>query len=585
MQKKRLELNWVGKEDRPRLEPRILLEDPSCNYHAAERVTLTDSFDNKLIFGDNLLALKAIEQEFTGKIKCVFIDPPYNTGSAFTHYDDGLEHSLWLSLMRDRLEIMKRLLSPDGSLWVTLDDNEVHYLKVFLDELFGRENFIANMIWEKRLSRENRRSFSFNHDHLLLYAKQKDSFESVRNPLGLNQEVLSRYKNPDDDPRGPWQSVSINAQAGHATPSQFYDLTLPSGRTIRPPRGRCWLYTHARLQIEIAANNIWFGSDGDSAPRVKKFLSDSEGRGLTPETIWPAAEVGTNDEAKKNLLSLLHTDDVFENPKPEGLIKRVLEIATNPGDLVLDSFAGSGTTGAVAHKMGRRWIMIELGEHIHSHIIPRIKKVVDGADPGGVTEATGWKGGGGFRYYKLAPSLLELDRFGNHVISAQYNAAMLAEAMCKLMGFRYEPSEELYWQQGRSTETDFLYTTTQTLSRQQLEALSEEVGPNRSLLVCCSAFRGKAGDFPNLTLRKIPMAVLARCEWGKDDYSLNVANLPKAPEPKETDLPEPESESTHADQPPANPAEARKRRAKTPSKQESLDLFAKTAETNGKVTA
>ena len=575
----RLELNWVGKDVKPRLEPRILIEDSSNSHLAEHRISAADLFENSLIFGDNLLALKALEQHYSGRVKCIFIDPPYNTGSAFTHYDDGVEHSIWLSLMRDRLEILKRLLTPDGSLWITIDDIEVHYLKVLLDELFGRENFIANMIWEKRLSRENRRAFSFNHDHILLYAKNKADFESVRNPLGLNQEVLSRYKNPDNDPRGPWQSVSINAQAGHATASQFYPLTLPSGRVINPPRGRCWLYTRERLQREIDANNIWFGHDGDSAPRVKKFLSESEGKGLTPETIWPAGEVGTNDDAKKNLLSLLDVSDVFDNPKPEALIKRVLEIATNSGELVLDSFAGSGTTGAVAHKMGRRWIMIELGDHIHSHVIPRMKKVVDGADPGGVTEATGWKGGGGFRYYKLAPSLLELDKFGNHIISKEYNAAMLAEAMCKLMGFRYEPSEELYWQQGRSTETDFLYTTTQTLSRQQLESLSEEVGPKRSLLICCSAFRGKAGDFANLTLRKIPMAVLARCEWGKDDYSLNVANLPKAPEPKHDDL-EPESESAHADRPPANPAEAKKRKAKAKA-QESLDLFGAEGEVKG----
>jgi hypothetical protein len=277
-------------------------------------------------------------------------------------------------------------------------------------------------------------------------------------------------------------------------------------------------------------------------------------------------EVGTNDGAKKALLALLEQPDVFDNPKPEGLVSRVLSIATNPGELVLDSFGGSGTTGAVAHKMRRRWIMIELGEHIHTHIIPRMKKVIDGTDSGGVTEAAGWKGGGGFRYFKLAPSLLTLDRFGNHVISEQYNAAMLAEAMCKLMGFAYAPSEDLYWQQGRSTETDFLYTTTQTLSRQQLEALSEEVGPERSLLICCAAYRAKAIDFPNLTLRKIPMAVLTRCEWGKDDYSLNVANLPKAPEEETDPLPE----AAHADRPPASPAEARKRKA---AKVEERGLF------------
>lgn len=269
-----------------------------------------------------------------------------------------------------------------------------------------------------------------------------------------------------------------------------------------------------------------------------------------------------------------------DGKKPEALLKRIIELSTEPGDLVLDSFGGSGTTAAVAHKMGRRWLMVELGDHIHSHVIPRMKRVIDAVDAAGVTEAIDWKGGGGFRYYRLAPSLLELDRFGNHVISGEYNAAMLAEAMCKLMGFRYEPSEEIYWQQGRSTETDFLYTTTQTLSRQQLESLSEEVGPNRSLLACCAAFRGRSMDFPNITLRKIPQAVLSRCEWGKDDYSLNVANLPKAPEPRPGSL-APESESAHADRPPASPADAKKRRAKRATVDEP-SLFA-TSATEGEV--
>src|SRR5260221_1866588 len=233
----KLELTWIGKEDKPRLEPRILLEDATKSYHAGTRVSENDIFENRLIFGDNLLALKSLEQEFAGKIKCIFIDPPYNTGSAFEHYDDGLEHSVWLSLMRDRLEVIRRLLSNHGSLWITIDDNEVHYLKVLCDEVFGRANFVANVIWEKRTSRENRRVFSFNHDHLLVYAREKSIFDETRNALGLNEEVLARYKNPDGDPRGPWQSVSANAQAGHGTAGQFSKLRLPSGRTIDPPKG------------------------------------------------------------------------------------------------------------------------------------------------------------------------------------------------------------------------------------------------------------------------------------------------------------------------------------------------------------
>jgi len=529
MAKTKLELTWIGKDNRPKLEPRILLHEPERSYHAKHRVTDHDIYDNRLIFGDNLLALKALEQEFAGKVKCIYIDPPYNTGSAFEHYDDGIEHSLWLSLMRDRLELLRRFLSDDGSLWISIDDNEVHYLKVLCDEVFGRVHFVAAMIWEKRTSRENRRVFSFNHDYVLVYAKAKPRFEAVRNTLDLNKEVLDRYKNPDGDRRGPWQSVSANAQAGHATPAQFYKLRLPSGREIEPPKGRCWLYTKPRMQQEMAEGNIWFGPEGDSAPRIKKFLRDNEDKGLTPETLWPASEVGTNDDAKKGLLQLLPDVPVFENPKPEGLLERIVHIATNPGDLVLDSFAGSGTTGAVAHKMGRRWIMVELGEHCHTHIIPRLKKVIDGQDPGGVTEAVGWKGGGGFRYYRLAPSLLEKDKWGNWVISKQYNAAMLAEAVCKLEGFVYSPSDTTYWQHGHSTERDFIYVTTANLGHEQLQQLSEEVGAERTLLVLCSAFRARADRYSNLTVKKIPKQVMARCEWGHDDYSLQVENLPKAP--------------------------------------------------------
>jgi adenine-specific DNA-methyltransferase len=244
--------------------------------------------------------------------------------------------------------------------------------------------------------------------------------------------------------------------------------------------------------------------------------------------MWFYDEAGHNAEAKNEINALSLSDDVFITPKPEKLIRQVLTVSTSPGDLVLDSFAGSGTTGAVAHKMGRRWIMVELGEHCHTHIIPRLKKVIDGEDRGGISEAVGWNGGGGFRYFKLAPSLLEKDRWGNWVVNKEYNAEMLAEAICKLEGFTYAPSEEYYWQHGASTESDFIYVTTQTLTVEQLQALSEEVGEDRSLLVCCAAFKTGADRFKNLTLKKIPKMVLSKCEWGHDDYSLKIANLPAA---------------------------------------------------------
>ena len=295
---------------------------------------------------------------------------------------------------------------------------------------------------------------------------------------------------------------------------------------INPPAGNCWRFTEQRLKELIADNRIYFGANGGNVPRQKKFLKESEDAGLTPETIWYADDVGTNDTAKRHS-NILFDGNGFDNPKPEELLERVVHIATNPGDLVLDSFAGSGTTGAVAHKMGRRWIMVELGEHCHTHIIPRLQKVIDGADKGGITEAVGWQGGGGFRYYSLAPSLLQQDRWGNWVINKEYNAEMLAQALCKLEGFTYSPSDAHYWQHGYSTERDFIYVTTASLNHEQLQQLSDEVGEERSLLVLCTAFRGR-GEYPNLTVKKIPKQVLSRCEWGHDDYSLNVENLPKA---------------------------------------------------------
>ena len=523
----RLELTWIGKENRARLEPRILLEDPEKSYHAPHRVGKADLFDNRLIFGDNLLALKALEQELTGKIKCIYIDPPYNTGSAFQHYDDGVEHSLWLSLMRERVAILWRLLSDDGSFWISIDDYEMPYLRVLMDEVCGRTRFIASNVWQKRYSRENREAIGDVHEYVLLYAKSREVFKSTRNLLPLTQEQRKVYKNPNNDPRGCWRTIPITAQAGHATKAQFYSITSPGGKVFDPPPGNCWRFSKVAFEKLRSEGRIYFGKDGNSQPTTIRYLSEVPG--TVPWTWWPHDEVGNTDEAKKEMLAFSLNEQLFDTPKPERLLHRILHIATNPGDLVLDSFGGSGTTGAVAHKMGRRWIMVELGEHCHTHIIPRLKKMIDGEDPGGITEAVGWKGGGGFRYYRLAPSLLEKDKWGNWVVNKEYNAAMLAEALCKLEGLIYAPSETVYWQHGHSTERDFIYVTTQNLSPEQFQGFGDEVGAGRTLLVLCPAFRGKPDRFPNLTIKRIPHAVLKRCEWGHDDYSLQVENLPKAP--------------------------------------------------------
>ena len=529
--RQKLELTWIGKDVRPKLEPRILLVDPKLSYHAKHRVSDEDCFDNHLIFGDNLLALKALEQEFAGKVKCVFIDPPYNTGTAFAHYDDGLEHSIWLGLMRDRLELIRRLMSEDGSLWITIDDNECHYLKVLCDEIFGRGNFVTSIAWEKDQARHNDAVISGAHDHILLYAKNMNIWRRIRNLLPREASNNGRYENPDDDPRGPWlQGACSTAESG--TEKNRYPVSLPSGRSIVPPPGNYWRFAEATLKKAQEEGRVYFGKDGDRLPIIKSYLSEVQD-GFVPKTWWPADEVGSNQAAKRDhLRKLLVGIEPFSTPKPEGLIHRILTISTNPGDLVLDSFAGSGTTGAVAHKMGRRWIMVELEETCHTHVIPRLKKVIDGADSGGITSEVAWEGGGGFRYYRLASSMLQQDRWGNWVINKEYNAEMLAAAICKLEGFTYAPNDAHYWQHGYSTELDFIYVTTQTLNTDQLQALSDEVGEGRSLLVCCAAYRGLADRFANLTLKKIPKMVLSKCEWGHDDYSLNVENLPMQQKPK-----------------------------------------------------
>lgn len=399
------------------------------------------------------------------------------------------------------------------------------YLRVVMDELVGRDKFIASNVWQKRYSRENRGAIGDVHEYVLVYAKDPAGFKQTRNKLPLTADQAKVYKNPNGGPRGRWRGIPMTAQGYR--PNQMYEITTPTGVVHTPPEGRCWSMIEPEFQKLLAAGRIYFGKDNNSQPSVIRYLDEVEG--LVPWTWWPSDEVGHTDESKKEMHALFGRADAFDTPKPERLISRVIHIATSPGELVLDSFLGSGTTAAVAQKMGRRWIGIEVGEQCEAFCIPRLTKVIDGKDSGGVTEAVGWTGGGGFRWYKLAPSLLEKDKWGNWVINREYNAAILAEALCKIEGFTYGPSDTIYWQHGRSTERDFIYVTTAHLTPEQLAQLSDEVGPERTLLVLCTAFRGKADRYENLTVKKIPNQVLSRCEWGHDDYSLQVENLSKAP--------------------------------------------------------
>ena len=553
--KQRLELTWIGKEDRPKLEPRILLEDAENSY--ARPHDEGDIFDNRLIFGDNLLALRALEANFLGQVKCIYIDPPYNTGSAFTHYDDSVEHSIWLSLMRDRIDILRRLLRPDGCLFAQADDNEGHYLKVILDEAFGRKNFLATFLWKKVDSpNDNKVPITPDHEFIFAYAADVDAV-SLRQRA--DSTLLDAYRGPDEQGRYfRDRLLKKNGKNSLRTdrPTMWFPVPGPDGADVYPihddGREACWaLGRTAVFEMLKRGEIIWKDRGSAGAPKWVPYT-----REYAPEiptrpfpTLW--TDLPTTRQTKAHQKDLFGLGNEFDTPKPEALIERVLQLCTEPGDLVLDSFAGSGTTGAVAHKMGRRWIMIELGEHCHTHIIPRLKKVIGGEDKGGITEAVGWQGGGGFRYFRLAPSLLDKDRWGNWVISRDYNAAMLAEAMCKHMGFTYAPSQDPaeYWRHGHSSERDFIFVTTANLTHAQLRAISEDVGPERTLLICCKAFNARADAFENLTVKKIPQAVLARCEWGRDDYSLRIAEA--RPVPEDTSGP-PASE-------PAAPKRGRKR--------------------------
>ena len=365
---------------------------------------LTPSADNLLIQGDNLEALKALLPFCRGQVKCIFIDPPYNTKSAFEHYDDNLEHAQWLSMMLPRLQLLRELLREDGSIWVTIDDNEGHYLKVLMDEVFGRGSFVASAIWQKRYSRENREAIGDVHDYIHIYALNPEKFKSQRNLVPLTEDQAKVYRNPNNDPKGRWRPVPMTAQEGHATAEQFYEVVTPSGKTFRPPEGRCWGLAQATYQRLLVEGRIYFGKNGDAQPNVIRYLSEVPG--IAPWTWWPSDEVGHTDEAKKEIHALFGKVDAFASPKPERLIERILHIATNPNDLILDSFLGSGTTAAVAHKMGRRWIGIEMGEHAATHCLPRLQKVITG-EQGGISQAVNWQGGGGFRFLRLGETVFD----------------------------------------------------------------------------------------------------------------------------------------------------------------------------------
>lgn len=523
----KLELNWIGKydpENKINPEPRILLENEEYSYFAEHQgqVSLSENAgitDNMLIHGDNLLALKSLQQEYAGRVKCIYIDPPYNTGSAFEHYDDNLEHSTWLNLMKPRLELLRDLLSEDGSIWISIDDSERDYLKILCDEVFGRHNFVTAIAWRSADSSNNdSKKFSLDHNYILVYAKSNNNW--FPNLLERTQENNKHYKNPDNDPRGPW--FSGNVSSPNPRPNLRYTVTAPNGKIIAAPTNG-WRWKKEKMTEMIQTGEVVFSDDGTRLIK-KTFLAGQ--KGLAPSSVWfDIDDTGHNRQAKYELIKLFPnetTANLFKTPKPEKVIKKVLQIATNPGDLVLDSFLGSGTTAAVAHKMGRRWIGIELGNHAYTHCYPRLKAVVDG-EQGGISKAVNWQGGGGFQFYELAPTLLEQGKYGNLEISDKYNSEMLAHAMAKHEGYTYKPDENCFWKQGHSGENNFIFTAAGYISPEYLDTIASELGENEYLLICAESFdMACMTRHKKIIVRPIPRMLLGRCEWGKDNYDLNI---------------------------------------------------------------
>lgn len=581
---KKLELTWIGKDEEIKVEPRLLIENPELSNTKYDHET-----ENMIIHGDNLLALKALEEKYTGKIKCIYIDPPYNTGSAFEHYDDNLEHSIWLGLMKERLMILKNLLSNDGSIWIQIDDEEQAYLKVLCDEIFGRQNFI-NMVsvnmkniagasgggQDKRLKK--------NCEYILIYAKDYNIIEPFvpiynYSPIA---ELVKTYKKQ----RRSWKYTSVLEYAGD---KEYITSTVDGqGNEIK-----IFKRTNAKIMSvkQFAKENNISEDDvynlhyekifrttmpqSSIRPRVMEQMSkmnlfydlisieyvprSGKNKGKLYEQFYSGekynlfawlsdvAEV-INGVAYKKDLQGTYWDFVGETKnltkeggvrfpngkKSERLIEQILTMSSNDKDLVLDSFLGSGTTAAVAQKMGRRYIGIEMGDHAYTHVKVRMDKVIDGTDQGGISKGVAWQGGGGYRFYELAPTLIQKDDFDEPIINPEYNAEMLASAVALHEGFTYQPDETEFWKQSYGSENSYLFVTTRYLSSAFLSAIYSNMKENEYLIVACRSFeRGIENIYSNITIKKIPQMLLNRCEYGKENYNLNIINPPMYEENEE----------------------------------------------------
>jgi adenine-specific DNA-methyltransferase len=570
--KQKLELTWIGKNnpeyDIANIEPRILVENPDLS-----NVTNAPDTENMIIHGDNLLALKALLPEYEGKVKCIYIDPPYNTGNAFEHYDDSVEHSTWLSLMRPRLELLRMLLSEEGSIYIQIDDEEFAYLKVLCDEIFGRENFI-NCITVKTKSSAGAsgggedKKLKKNTEFLMLYAKNRNSF--FYHPIYVERNLMDIIEEKRDEGK-QYEYRQVLLDKGQKS---IFGVTQDgSGAEIKVYKHENYVISSISELVKknkkeedevyfLNFDNIFRSTNAQTSirTRVAVLKGNDDGlfsieyvprsgknRGLVAQSYFIGEKtdllVWLHDTARKTnsrvvkleKLGTLWTDlswnglssqgDVkFSNgKKPELLLERVLSISSKVGDLVLDSFLGSGSTAAVAHKMGRKYIGIEMGEHAYTHCKVRLDKVIDGSDQGGISKAVEWQGGGGYKFFELAPSFIGRDEFGNAVIDTYYDDAKLVRAMCKLMNFTFAPSQTEYWKQGVGQGKNFLYVTTQLLTVGMVQQIAAHLADGESLIIAPKKYEPGADTVDSrITIKKIPQSVLKSCHYGKKEYLLPI---------------------------------------------------------------
>ncbi len=548
MSKQKLELTWIGKDEELKLEPRILIENPKKSYGDPKA-------ENMLIHGDNLLALKALEQNFAGKIKCIYIDPPYNTGNAFEHYDDSVEHSIWLSLMRNRLELLRGLLLPNGFICCHIDDAEGHYLKVLMDEVFGRSNYLTTFYIQVRYPAKTlKQDMDFHKEIEQIHIYRRDyGAEPILNQTISSCDKFCFYIQE----KGSGCKITLGGKKAVMFKQDEYEIVAGEGSenglkeiwatgTILDGNssGR-FFRDYLAGRAETDGLGVLYKVDGIGDDKFSyRYFTGPKRAGATKGKYYQGVP---NDQLENpNKQQFAPIENFYDlaayfgncrheggvefrsGKKPEHLLGLILKHFSSPGDWVLDSFLGSGTTAAVAHKMGRKWIGIELGEHANTHCISRLKSVVDKADQSGVPELMVWKGGGGFKFYELAPSLLRKDKYGNWVIDEKYNANMLAAAMCKHEGFIFFPDAEIYWKQGKSTESDYIFVTTAFMTVEQLDKIYSEMKKGESLLICAKSFAPQCKErHSNITIKKIPQMVLGKCEFGKNNYDLNIVNVSK----------------------------------------------------------